>query len=168
MKDAPKPPAHQDKIEPKIQKNVEGWITYFANLSPRIKLIRNTDSEFDIDKLHQIARDVIEHMDENQTILFPTKENVAFVILVDSNKFGPEPVYWGMDTYLFCSGNCAFSLSHFTQDSDSLDDEGERWEYFDTYSLRDYSEDCLFWKYIAKIIRYRIKEIEQKVPDPPK
>jgi hypothetical protein len=168
MENVPKPPVHQDRIEPLVQKNVEGWITYFVNLSPRIKIVRNTDPEFDIEQLHQAVRDLIEHIDENQTIDgFPIKESVAFVLLIDSNKFGSNPIYKGRDTYLFCS-NVAFSLDHFQQDSELIDEDNGEWEYFDTFSLSSYSEDCLTWKFIGKLIKDKIKEIEQKIPHPPK
>lgn len=160
-----KTPVIPDPLEPfsiteELQNKLNQWIDYFRNLSPRIRLIFPIDKDFDLEEWEQKAKIFTEVTDElNDIVLFdwPRKTQVAFLLGYNSALPGHEDQYLVENGHVFCFGNVAFSLSHFGRDEE---DFGKRYHY----SLSQYSKDCLEWKFIAKLIKDRLIEIETSVP----
>jgi hypothetical protein len=73
------------------------------------------------------------------------------------------------DTYVFLYTGFAFGICYFSWDGGHEEDETDT--DLTTYSLGSYTKSALSYKYIGKIIRDRIKEIESsvyKIPKVPK
>ena len=171
MKNVPKPPVAHVTIEPKVQKNIEGWIRYFISLSPRIKIVRTSDDNYKkvIDQVHKMIRNRL-HLDKEDTIIF---HEVAFILLIDSNKFGLKAIYEQNDIFLFCSNNVAFTVSHFARDPVTIEvpahwnDESPYTKSLTSVSIDDYSRDLLLWTFIKTLVERQIRQIEGVIPDPP-
>ena len=104
--------------------------------------------------------------EEEGKIVWP-EEELSFILIFNSSILEDKKQYFADNLYLFYFGNIAFSLRHFEMDSTLVDEENDTFEYHDTYSLSSYSKDLLEWKFIAKLIKNRIKELEEKVPPLP-
>ena len=160
-----------ETIEQTNQKFQDAWVNYFKNLSPRIKIMFPGDEKFDFEKIKlNVAK--LKRMDEEDIdkIIWP-EEKISFLLSFNSSILEEENNYLIMDTFLFYFGDIAFSLGHFEIDSQIIDEGGAytvaQYKYFDTYSLSDYSDDLLEWKFIAKLIKGRIVDLENKVPPLP-
>lgn len=152
---APKP----EEITPSIKNLLEKWIDYFRRLSPRIVIKTPFDEGFDLAELKRLAQSNTAEWarDEPESVEldgWPTVDQIAFCVSYDSSKQERNKIFRTQDTYLFCFGDIAFGLGYF--EYDEYDDEIEKYRHH----LSGYSKIALSWRYITKLIRDRIKEIE--------
>ena len=157
----PKPP-RPSPIKQRDQEYLDGWEEYYKTLSPRIRIIKVTQKYLDSLKEQVLEED--KYIDIDMTLVdWPTADEVAFLIEWDSAYPGKYPILLLENTYLFCFGRKprAFGVTYFEWDGDMEDDPR-----CSTYSLSQYPQDALSWKYITKRIREGIEEIENSVPEP--
>lgn len=155
----PLPPS-PETIDEKNQEYLQKWILYFKRLSPRVKVILNKNSKFNLDFFLSKVKEWINE-GEVEVEDWPTEEQLAFIISIDSSLPKEKPKHLIEDTYFFCYGNVAFSLRHFERDS--INEESMN----SVFSLFDYSEDLLEWKFICSLIKKRLEEFKKYVPAPP-
>lgn len=170
--EVPKNIPEPETIEQTNQKFLNDWVNYFKNLSPRIKIIFPKDKEFDFEKI-KIKTALLKELEEGEQekIIWP-KNEIAFLLAIDSNILEEKPSFLVKDVHLFYFGNLAFSLDHFDADCEVIGSEGDflgiEYNYSGTYSISNYGATALSWNYISELIRRYIKELENKVPPPPK
>lgn len=149
------------KIDSKAEKFLKKWIFFFQNLSPRIRIILPGDKDFNLENLKKVAIS-LQKSREVEFEGWPESENVAFIILLDLSyplhpkKIEPE------DCYVFCYKDIAFGLTYFEWDGD-----GETDPFCKTYSLSNYIDIALSWKYISKLVSDKIKDIENSIKELP-
>lgn len=160
-----------EAIEQTNQKFLDGWVNYFKNLSPRIKIIFPEDEEFDFENI-KVKTALFKGLgdDEPEKIIWP-KNELAFLLLINSNILEGKVSFLIKDIYLFYFGDLAFSLDHFEADFEIIDsgsDSEDEYNYLGTYSMSNYVDLDLSWNFISKRIREYIKDLEDNVPPPPK
>jgi hypothetical protein len=155
-----------DHIERKNFQKIEGWKTWFKNLSSRIVLI--DPKEVDFDELEKETKKYLRIMEGHRITDWPKQDNVAFIVQYDSARPGEDPEIKLGNAFLFLYNGYAFSLSHFNWDG------GPEEEGFDsnseTFSLDDYPDSALSYKFISGVIERTIRSIEkqtEKIPDAP-
>jgi hypothetical protein len=160
----PKPPPEPLVITSEDETKLRDWLKYFRELSKRNRLEVtqpneysdfNTwlkEAEIDLRNGMLIMSDYVIHD-------YPTGNEVAFVIRIDDSPPGHRPgKYNWRNTFFFCYGNLAFSLSQFQYDGDDNN----------SFSLlRFSSRDCLTWDNAKDIIVRELTGLEHRVPDPP-
>ena len=151
-------------ITQKAKGNIEKWIQYLKNLSPRIIIKLPYDNDFDLDSYKAKVKSIQEpYFWDNENIIdWPEKEQITFLLSYDSSLPGHKKELLIKNTYFFCYYDLAFGLDYFKWDGD-IDDEPD----CDTFSLRSYPKSALSWKYITKLIKDRIIEIENSVKKAP-
>ena len=150
-------------ISEEIQMKLEAWVEYFKNLSPRVRIKRPSDDNFDLKGFEVIAKDLTESSDDFTKIKlhdWPKLEQVAFVVSYDSSLPGHIKEFLGKNIYIFCYGDFAFSLKHF-----ECVEEIERYDIYQ-FDLQTYPEEALCWNYMAKIIREGIMSLQEKIKSP--
>ena len=158
-----------ETIEQTNQKFLDAWVNYFKNLSPRIRIIFPKDEKFNFEKIKSSAALLKDLKNKDKDKMFWPENELAFMLCLDSNILTDKSVYLVKDTYLFYFDDLAFGLDHFDADYEILDEESSepQYSYLGTYSLLNYSKDLLEWRFIAKLIKNKIKELEEMVPPPP-
>lgn len=141
-----------------IQKKYDGWIDYFKKLSRRIIVYQPNDELFTkiLAALEKKTReDIFERSGYEgvELIGWPKKESIAFIVSYDSSLPGHEKTYSAEDCRFFCYGDLAFGITYFESD------EGDS----SKYSYSNYSKSALRWKYVAKLVRERIKEFQKQI-----
>lgn len=158
----PQPPSEKIVIPAEDEARLSEWISFFKQLSHRVKILLPKDDEFEgfIAKAERTLRKGKNIEDNYELIGFPTEEWTAFVILINEGEPGSifETYTW-MEIFFFCFGDIAFSLNHFNWDGDA---EAGNWA--SSYSLASYSRDCLQWDFIKKRIVDRVRNFENRVP----
>jgi len=153
------------KIEDKSVENMQGWITYFNNLSSRIILILPSDPKFDLDQYKSKTMEQI-NLDKDQKIIgWPELKDIAFFVSFDSANPGHEKEFLLNNSYLFCFKDLkpiAFGLDYFEWNGGDEDNT-----LSESYSLENFSENCLTWGFIANIIKKELERISISVPQPP-
>lgn len=158
----PKPPEEQVVIEQQDPKRLQDWISFFKNLSPRVRVLEPGNAEF----LHfylsgeEVVRRLKQMQEDYILLNWPKREGIAFIIQYDTSLPKQKPVFEPENAYIFCFGSHVFGLGYFSWDGDA-----EQGDWATTYSLSDYSESALRWDYIKKIIMDRIAELERQVPE---
>lgn len=156
----PKPPTKFLQISQKDKDLLDLWISFFKNLSPRIKIVLSQDQEFDMD---YYKKSIILNIREEIDLLdWPEKEKVAFFLTFDSSFPNQKPKFLLKNSFLFCFKDIAFGFEDFEWDGDEEDFLNNQ------YSLRNYPEKCLSWKFINenRIIK-AIKELEDSIKGSP-
>lgn len=149
-------------LDEKSKELLEGWIEHFQKMSPRIKIVRPHSKEFNLKKYRN---NVIEHKQiPKGGVLeaWPLEQQVAFVLMIDSAFPGQDSVYLVKDGYIFCFKDFAFGFDHFEWEGDEED------PFNPSYSLHMWSEDALCWQWTTEIIKRKLKELAQSVPNIPK
>lgn len=155
------PPPEPEMITEEAADNVEKWISYFKELSPRIRVMTSFDTNFDLSKWEENAKILTRshrHSDNISLLGWPTKEDVAFVVGIDSSVHTGVTNFLASNGFLFCRRDYAFGLDYFEEDD--IQEDGFNKEY----SLREYSKNALCWKHVAEVIKNRIVEIEKSIP----
>jgi hypothetical protein len=153
----PPPP---ETIDEKAQEYLEKWILYFETLSSRIKVVTNKDPKFNLDFFLSKVKDWINE-GEVEIEDWPTEEQIAFIISIDSSLPNEKPKHLIENTYFFCYGNKAFGLHHFERDSFNEKSMNS------VFSLFEYSKDMLEWKFILSLIKNTLRKFKDYVPAPP-
>lgn len=155
-------------VSEELQMKLEAWIEYFKNLSPRIRIKRPSDNDFNLKTFELMAKDLTEISDDFTEIKlhgWPELEQVAFVVDYDSSLPGHPKKFSKKDRFIFCYGDVAFGLGYFERSDDE--------EYQDDYrfDLNGYVKEALEWNYVAKIIREDLLSIQGEIknskPPPP-
>jgi len=144
------------KIDEKARVNLEKWILYFRELSPKI-IIRLPEKDFfDLDYYKTQAK---EEMDDDFCEIdnWPEYRQVAFILFYDSSLSGHKVEYLVNNTYIFCFYDLAFGLGYFEWDGSDEDPECK------TYSIGSFSKEALSWEYIAKLIKKSLIKNENAV-----
>ncbi|MCM2339121.1 MAG: hypothetical protein NDI62_01550 [Burkholderiales bacterium] len=157
----PDPPQVTIVVEEKAKENLQKWISFIKNLSPRI-LIEDNISRERLYSLYNASRKLC-HLDEDDQIVdWPELQDVAFVVFINSSHTKSDN-YLLPDIYIFCYRNWAFSLDHFQRDSN---DEKDEYVDYNTYSLKDFPEEALSWEHVSgTLIVSDLERIEKTVPD---
>ncbi|MCF7865185.1 MAG: hypothetical protein K9M11_01630 [Candidatus Pacebacteria bacterium] len=161
----PEPPSVQIVIPSVDLKKMERWIAFFNGLSERVYLIRPRDDAFGQFYRNAAEKLRVEKMleDDYKILDWPKPEEIAFVVMI--NIAPPGSMFSDFNignSYFFCFGKRAFSVTHFVWDGDA-----EQCDWAKSYSLSSYTEAALSWPHILDIITGRIRELEDQVPDPP-
>lgn len=153
-------------VESKVTERLNDWKNYFEALSPRIKILEQDDGKFKekLDLCREKSRELLNLDDKDRIIDWPKHEEVAFIIIFDSNVTGGDkPCYLSRNCFVFTINDRAFGLGYFSWNGDGETDPDNH-----CYSLNDFYGDALSWTYIAtKVIRKRIKKLEESIPPPP-
>ena len=155
-KQIPLPPP-SEKVEENNEANIEAWKKYFQNLSPRIQIKMPT-----VEELETTRKAIVEHLTiEGKLLDWPDISQVAFALAIDSALPGQKARFLIDDTYLFCYGDLAFSLTHFEADVDEECLDKESGDFIGlNYSLDSFKgEDLLSYKFIATIILKTLKRL---------
>ena len=149
-------------IEEGDLQRLAGWVKFFKELSHRIKVLERNSAEVSkfLISAEAVTRRVNRIEDDCTLIGWPTLDQVAFVITINSAPLDDKPVYMPKDAYFFCLDGTAFGITYFEWDGD-----GEEMRWDKTYSLRDYSPSSICWNYIQQIIVGKIKEMARRVPE---
>lgn len=167
----PKVPQVQN-LDGKDYEKLQSWIEYFNNLSKRVTVVTKEEdgSVIALERMLEVARDIAEkdldftHLGETLAY-WPKTDQVAFVLNLDTSyphtqelggNHAPE------EMRIFCFGDMAFKPDYFEWDGDGEEDPD-----CTTYSLRGYPKKVLSWSYITKLLIDQIKELEDRVPEPP-
>ena len=138
------PPPSLEKVEEENLANIEGWKKYFSGLSDRI-VIKAPSAE----ELAEMKKQTIEFMRiDGELVGWPDREQLVFAVSINSALPGLKPEYLFGDTYLFCYGDIAFSLTHFEWDGEPEEDP-----VCIDYSLRNYEPELLSWEFMANLIK---------------
>lgn len=161
----PEPPSAQVIISSVDMEKIERWIAFFKGMSERVHIVRPNDDRFD--QFYSVAEENLRKrkiIENHCTIVgWPKESEIAFALAIDIAHAGSlVPKFDIEDSYFFCFGKKAFGVTYFEWDGD-----GDAGHYPTTYSLKGYSEGALSWEYITKIITDRVKDLEDRVPDPP-
>lgn len=143
-------------------KRLDEWLNFFKRLSPRVRLIRPGESDFE-GLLGRAERKLREQKDiepKFKIIGWPQAEEIAFVLLINSSLQPAEQLWEIRGTYLFCFGDRAFSPDHFEWDGDAEEDEGDS----ESFSLNGYAEDMISWNYITRLVVGKITDLQKQVP----
>jgi hypothetical protein len=160
-KNIPEPPI-SEHIPDKVKKQLEFWIQYFKNLSPRVYIYQPTNRDLQIlyDRVYEKLKDSTEKPVRD----WPKHSAVAFIVAVDlSPVYDPaHPRIELENTYVFCFNDYAFGCDYF----ELLCYEEPPCDLVEphTFGLQGYSEKALSWNYIAKCIRNKITELQNQVP----
>jgi len=154
-----------DPISPVVQKRYDAWIKYFKKLSPRIMVILPGEEKFDMKNFEDQAKKLAHQDDDIANVElndWPDLSGVAFMVCYDSSMPGQiKKIHSPDNAYIFCFGGFAFGLGYFEYDEDMSTS-------ISCYGLGNYPVEALRWKYIAKLIRDSLVDIEKQVPLPPK
>lgn len=157
----PPPPKNQIIIAELDLLRIGSWIDFFKNLSPRIIVRLPADEDFAefLDDRQIILRKKKTIAKEHRLIGWPTEENIAFIIEINTSRLDAVILTFEWDEkYFFCFDDLAFSLGHFQWDG-----EGDE----QTFSLRHYQRTVLQWSYITKLITDRVERLANRIPAPP-
>ncbi|MEI6775052.1 MAG: hypothetical protein WCL18_10185 [bacterium] len=165
MNKVPEPPTTLEKIDEIVAIKLQGWFDYLKKLSPRIAILTPTDKDFDLTRYELLAKELCEYSSDPEDIIlenWPSIEKIAFVLFLDSTLPAPRQSTEcrARDCYIFCYENRAFNLGYFEQ-------EGIKTEDKMSYSLLNWTDDCLTWEHITKTIKYYIEIIQQTISPPP-
>jgi hypothetical protein len=154
--DVPKAPSKKEKVDSKAKENLLGWITFFKELSDRIRLFVPGDKFFDLKHLKQKSIDFIYSPNAN-LINWPEECDVLFILTINSSLEDEKQNSLFQDTYLFCKRDFCFALDYF-----QYDNQESIVGYYDYIISLD--EDSLKWNFIKNLIIKRLKDLENSVP----
>lgn len=155
------PPPEPCSIKEEAIPNIKKWVSYFRELSSRIKVITPEETEFNLDLWQEYAKDLLDDDNQIELVGWPKKDSVVFCVCINCS-LSTQALFGGYDFFLFCFNNTdkgkAFGLHYFEETENTFDN------VISTYSLENFSEDALSWNYVNSLIVDRLKEIEKIVP----
>ncbi len=140
------------------------WIALFGQMSSRVSVHRATEPGFEefIGLIEKRVREEKCIRDTEELVGWPTRTTTAFVVQVDSSPPGFVGVDVELsDTFFFSLSGQAFGATYFEWDG------GEDDFMANTFSV-SFCDEALSWDYVYSLIRNRVTEIENRVPEPPK
>lgn len=169
MKDkiVPKLPRRQVVVPQKARRNLEGWIAYLKNISPRVKIVTSEDEKFfeHIKKIESLLKEAVGQGKEKESVnlqYFPKKESVVLIVSTNSSiSPGKETQFLIKDSFLFCKHDKMFTLD---PDSWMSDYENGNW---DNYCYEPPAGESS-WEEAVRLMKIDLESIEEKVPDVPK
>ncbi len=156
------------KVNEEVEKKLLSYIEYLQNLSPRIKIVRPIleDNIFDLNIFYNQVKRSLEYSENPDEVLideWPQKNEIAFILSIDSSMPGEKKKYILEDTFVFCYGDFSFfcDINNFEQDDYTSDNIMK-------YVFRADLVEMNKWKDSVRVICLKIKHIQIEVPKIPK
>lgn len=160
----PEPPKKQVVIPQKARKNLEKWVVYLKNMSPRVHVITSEDKDFSekLEKCESSLKKAIQREvgGEIELLNWSEEKDVALIVAIDSAVQGEEPCFLLEHGFILCYENTMLTLhQHWNwSQEDWLDNT-----YYYQFEHHDTS-----WEEAVRLIGLRLEGIEEKIPFPPK
>lgn len=155
-------------ITPALQKIYDGWIEYFINMSPRIRVCNPNEEGFDFKKFETTAKEFARRDYDIEEVLlndWPEQKDVAFIVCYDSAPpWHPKKEFLDKDIRIFCLDGRAFGIGYFERDGENDED---KYSHYYTYGLQGFPLSSLSWKYVAGLIKSELIAIEAALPPLP-
>lgn len=153
-----------------LEKDLRAWIAVLLAISPRIKIKSVFDSDFDPDIYQDFFKREFGWSDditEIEILNWPKRDEIAFVLMIDSSLPGKKPGFPVEYGCIFCYGDFAFRANNFEQNAEELCSKGK----LICYSFNNYDIEAKLctWEWQVKIVKMNLENILKKsIPPLPK